>query len=138
MKILLINGPNLNLLGKREPQIYGDISFEDYFIKLQFNFKDVELSHVQSNHEGDLIDHLQQADQDFNAVVINAGGLSHTSIALGDTIKAISIPVVEVHISNTFSREAYRHHSYLSAGAKGVIVGFGLNSYKLAITALLP
>ena len=138
MKILIINGPNLNLLGKREPGIYGNLSFEDYFENLQLRFKDSKLSYFQSNIEGELIDRLQKADEEeFDGIVLNAAAYTHTSVGIGDAIKAIKTPVVEVHISNTFSREDFRHTSYISPNAKGVIIGFGLHSYDLAINSLL-
>ena len=137
LKILVINGPNLNLLGKREPEVYGSQSFEDYFSKLQFQFKQTELSYFQSNTEGEIITKIQKADGVFDGIVLNAGAYTHTSIAIADAIAAIDIPVVEVHISNTFAREDFRHHSYLSPNARGVILGFGLNSYDLAIQSFL-
>lgn len=138
MKILIINGPNLNLLGKREPGIYGNLSFEDYFENLQLRFKDSKLFYFQSNIEGELIDRLQKADEEeFDGIVLNAAAYTHTSVGIGDAIKAIKTPVVEVHISNTFSREDFRHTSYISPNAKGVIIGFGLHSYDLAIDSLL-
>ncbi len=135
MKLIIINGPNLNLLGTREPDTYGKESFEDYFSKLQFQFRDIELSYFQSNTEGHIIDQIQQADKNFDGIVLNAAAYTHTSIGIGDAVKAISIPVVEVHISNTFSREKFRHSSFISAHAKGVIIGFGLQSYDLAISS---
>ncbi len=137
MKLLIINGPNLNLLGSREPETYGNQSFEDYFSKLQFQFRDVELSYFQSNIEGELIGKLQEADKMFDGIILNAAAYTHTSVGIGDAIKAIKTPVVEVHISNTFSREKFRHKSYLSPNAKGIIIGFGLQSYDLAITSFL-
>ncbi|QED36775.1 3-dehydroquinate dehydratase [Antarcticibacterium arcticum] len=137
MKLLIINGPNLNLLGTREPDTYGKESFEDYFSKLQFKFRETELSYYQSNIEGELIDRLQQADKEFDGVILNAAAYTHTSIGIGDAVKAISIPVVEVHISNTFSRESFRHTSYISANAKGIIIGFGLPVYDLAIQSFI-
>ena len=133
MKLIIINGPNLNLLGKREPDIYGDQSFEDYFSKLQFKFKDHELAYYQSNIEGEIITKLQESDGVFDGVILNAGAYTHTSIGIGDAIKAVGVPVIEVHISNTFSREEFRHQSYISPNAAGVILGFGLKSYELAI-----
>lgn len=137
MKLIIINGPNLNLLGTREPDTYGNQSFEDYFSKLQFQFRDAELSHFQSNIEGELIDELQKADKDFDGIILNAAAYTHTSIGIGDAVKAISTPVIEVHISNTFSREKFRHKSYISLNAKGVIIGFGLQSYELAISSFI-
>lgn len=137
MKLIIINGPNLNLLGSREPETYGKESFEAYFSQLQFQFRDIELSFYQSNIEGELIDEIQRADKEFDGIVLNAAAYTHTSIGIGDAVKAISTPVVEVHISNTFSRETFRHSSYISANAKGVIIGFGLQSYDLAISSFL-
>tara|TARA_R110002020_G_scaffold42212_8_gene123967 strand:- start:186 stop:620 length:435 start_codon:yes stop_codon:yes gene_type:complete len=137
LKILVINGPNLNLLGKREPEVYGNQSFEDYFSKLQFQFQQTELSYFQSNTEGEIINKIQKADGVFDGIVLNAGAYTHTSIAIADAIAAIETPVIEVHISNTFAREDFRHHSYLSPNARGVILGFGLNSYDLAIKSFL-
>jgi len=137
MKILILNGPNLNLLGKREPGIYGSKTFEAYFETLKSTFPLLELSYFQSNHEGDLVTKIQDADDAFDGVVLNAGAYTHTSVAIGDAIKAISTPVIEVHISNTFAREAFRHNSYISPNAKGVILGFGMDSYKLAIQSFL-
>lgn len=133
MKILIINGPNLNLLGTREPDIYGAVTFEDYLTQLQFRFKALELSYFQSNHEGELIDKLQEAQENFQGVILNAAAYTHTSIAIADTVKAIKIPVVEVHISNIHTREDFRKHSYIAPYTKGVIVGFGLEGYALAI-----
>lgn len=137
LKILIINGPNLNLLGKREPDVYGNRSFEDYFSQLQFKFKETELSYFQSNSEGDLITEIQKADEVFDGIVLNAAAYTHTSVGIGDAIAAISTPVIEVHISNVFERESFRHHSYISKHAQGVILGFGLKSYELAIQSYL-
>lgn len=136
-RIQIINGPNLNLLGKREPSVYGNQSFEDYLLELKKNFPQVDLVYFQSNIEGEIIDKLHEVGFDVDGIVLNAGAYTHTSIAIADAIKAITSDVVEVHISNVFERESYRHHSYLSAVCKGCIVGFGLDSYKLAINALL-
>ena len=133
MKLLILNGPNLNLLGKREPGIYGSQTFEQYFEKLKTKFTSVDLDYKQSNYEGDLVTAIQNADGIYDGVVLNAGAYTHTSVAIGDAIKAVKVPVVEVHISNTFAREAFRHQSYISPNAKGVILGFGLQSYELAI-----
>lgn len=133
MKILILNGPNLNLLGTREPSVYGSQTFEDYFKTLQAKFNNVDLEYQQSNHEGDLVTAIQKADGVYDGVILNAGAYTHTSIAIGDAIKAVDVPVIEVHISNTFAREAFRHQSYISPNAKGVILGFGLLSYDLAI-----
>ncbi|WP_074406308.1 MULTISPECIES: type II 3-dehydroquinate dehydratase [Aquimarina] len=133
MKLLILNGPNLNLLGKREPEVYGNQTFDEFFTQLQSDFSALELSYYQSNIEGELITKIQEADDCCDGVILNAGAYTHTSIGIGDAIKAISIPVVEVHISNTFGREEFRHQSYISPNAKGVILGFGLQSYILAI-----
>lgn len=137
MKILIINGPNLNMLGKREPEIYGNETFEDYFTKLQFKYTETELSYFQSNIEGELISKLHEANETFDGVILNGAAYTHTSVGLGDAMAAIAVPVIEVHISNTFARESFRHQSYLSKYAKGVIVGFGLQSYDLAIQHFL-
>ncbi|RRJ92773.1 type II 3-dehydroquinate dehydratase [Paenimyroides tangerinum] len=133
MKIIIINGPNLNLLGKREPTIYGNETFENYFNTLKSQFKNIELSYYQSNIEGELIDKIQEVGFEHDGIIINAGGYTHTSIAIADAISSISTPVIEVHISNTFARESFRHKSFLSNVCKGIIIGFGLDSYKLAI-----
>jgi 3-dehydroquinate dehydratase II len=137
MKIIIINGPNLNLLGKREPEIYGNQNFENYFNQLQAKYSEVQLFYYQSNIEGELINKLQEKGFDFDGIVLNAGAYTHTSIGIGDCIKAIKTPVVEVHISNTFSRESFRHQSYISPNAKGVIIGFGLLSYDLALESFM-
>ena len=137
MKILIINGPNLNLLGVREPGIYGDSSFESYLPKLKERFPDIELEYYQSNIEGKLIDKMQEVGFTFDGIVLNAGAYTHTSIALADCIKAISTPVIEVHISNVHSREEFRHRSMISGVCRGVIAGFGLDSYRLAVEALI-
>ena len=133
MKILIINGPNLNLLGTRESEVYGSESFESYFETLQNQFYTIELSYFQSNIEGELISKLQEVGFSFDGIILNAGAYTHTSIGIADAIKAITTPVVEVHISNTFSRETFRHQSFISPHAKGVIIGFGLKSYELAL-----
>ena len=133
MNLIIINGPNLNLLGKREPEVYGNETFETYFEKLKAKFSTIKLSYFQSNIEGELIDKIQEVGFSFDGIILNAGAYTHTSIGIADAIKAISSPVVEVHISNTFSRESFRHQSYISPNAKGVIIGFGLQSYDLAI-----
>jgi 3-dehydroquinate dehydratase-2 len=137
MKIMIINGPNLNLLGKREPEVYGSTTFEDYFGQLQNKFDTIQLEYYQSNIEGELIDKIQEVGFSYDGIIINAGAYTHTSIGIGDAIKAIETPVVEVHISNTFNREDFRHVSHISPGAKGVILGFGLSSYELAIQSFL-
>jgi 3-dehydroquinate dehydratase II len=137
MKIVIINGPNLNLLGKREPKIYGSQTFEDYLEILKSKFPTVELTYFQNNIEGELIGKIQEFGFSYDGIILNAGAYTHTSIGIGDAIKSITTPVVEVHISNTFSRESFRHQSYISGNAKGVILGFGMKSYELAITSFL-
>ncbi|UII76343.1 type II 3-dehydroquinate dehydratase [Flagellimonas sp. HMM57] len=137
MKLIIINGPNLNLLGKREPEVYGSTTFKEYFSKLQAKFEAVELEHFQSNIEGELIDKLQEVGFSYDGIILNAASYTHTSVGIGDAVKAIEAPVVEVHISNTFKREEFRHVSYISSGAKGVVLGFGLQSYDLAIQSFL-
>lgn len=137
MKIIIINGPNLNLLGKREPEIYGNLDFETYFKILQAKYPSLDLHYFQSNVEGEIINKLQEVGFSFDGVVLNAGAYTHTSIAIGDCIKSIKTPVIEVHISNTFSRETFRHQSYISSNAKGVIIGFGLKSYELGLQSFL-
>ena len=133
MKILILNGPNLNLLGKREPAIYGNLTFEEFYNSLKKKYADVELYYFQSNIEGELRDKLHEVGFSFDGVILNAGAYTHTSVAIGDAIKGIQTPVIEVHISNVHAREEFRHHSYIAANAKGVIAGFGLKSYDLAI-----
>lgn len=137
MKICIINGPNLNLLGIREKSIYGDRSFEVYLEELKALFPNVELDYFQSNIEGELIDKLHAVGFDYDGILLNAGAYTHTSIAIGDALAGITTPVVEVHISNVHSRESFRAHSYISAKSKGVISGFGLDSYRLAIASFL-
>lgn len=137
MKLIIINGPNLNLLGKREPGIYGNQTFTEFFTALQFRFKEVELAYFQSNIEGEIITKIQEADENYDGVILNAGAYTHTSIGIADAIKAVETPVVEVHISNTFGREEFRHQSFISPNAKGVILGFGVQSYILAIQSFL-
>lgn len=137
MRIIIINGPNLNLLGKREPDVYGNQTFEDYFVHLQQNYPDIDLTYYQSNIEGEIIDKIQEVGFLFDGIILNAAAYTHTSIGIGDAVKAINSLVVEVHISNTFSRETFRHQSYISPNAKGVIVGFGLKSYELALLSFL-
>ncbi|WP_138483393.1 type II 3-dehydroquinate dehydratase [Dyadobacter bucti] len=132
-KILILNGPNLNLLGKREPGVYGNQSFEDYFQTLKSAFPDTELHYFQSNHEGALIDKIHETGFSFDGIVINAGGYTHTSIALADALSAVTTPAVEVHISNIHARESFRHHSYLTSRCKGMICGLGLKGYELAV-----
>lgn len=137
MKVIIINGPNLNLLGNRENNIYGNETFIDFFQKLQEKFSNVELSHFQSNIEGEIIDKIQETGYDYDGIILNAAAYTHTSIGIADAVKAITAPVVEVHISNTFSRENFRHKSYISPNVNGVIVGFGLQSYELALQSLV-
>ncbi|MEX0997416.1 MAG: type II 3-dehydroquinate dehydratase [Flavobacteriaceae bacterium] len=137
MKIIIINGPNLNLLGKREKDIYGSKSFDDFFVEMQFQFRDLELSYYQSNIEGELIDKIQEVGYSYDGIVLNAAAYTHTSVGIGDAVKAIETPVIEVHISNTFSREDFRHKSFIAPNAKGIIAGFGLQSYELAIQSFL-
>lgn len=137
MQIIIINGPNLNLLGKREPEVYGSKTFEEYFTRLQSKFTGVELTYFQSNIEGELIDKIQEVGFSFDGIILNAAAYTHTSVGIGDAIRAIETPVIEVHISNTFKREDFRHISHISAGAKGIILGFGLQSYDLAIQSFL-
>ena len=133
MKVLIINGPNLNLLGKREPEVYGSITFEEYFQEIKAKFPTMKLSYYQSNIEGELIDKIHEVGFSYDGIVINAGAYTHTSVALRDAISGIETPVIEVHISNTHQREEFRHHSFISPVCKGVILGFGLNSYRLAL-----
>lgn len=137
MKILIINGPNLNLLGVREKGIYGDSSFESCYQTLKAHYPQVEFDYFQSNHEGALIDEIHRQGFDVDGIVLNAGAYTHTSIAIADAIRAVKSPVVEVHISNVHSRESYRHVSMIAPACKGVIAGFGLDSYRLAVEALL-
>ncbi len=137
MKLIIINGPNLNLLGNRENDIYGSKSFDDFFVEMQFKYRDIELQFYQSNIEGNLIDKIQEAASEFKGIILNAAAYTHTSVGIGDAVRAIDIPVVEVHISNTFSREEFRHTSHIAPYTKGVITGFGLQSYELAIQSFL-
>lgn len=137
MKIAIINGPNLNLLGKREPEIYGSQTFEDYFEILKNKFLQIEFTYYQSNIEGELIGKIQEFGFNYDGIILNAGAYTHTSVGIGDAIKAVTTPVIEVHISNTYARESFRHQSYISGNAKGVILGFGMKSYDLAIQSFL-
>ncbi len=137
MKIIIINGPNLNLLGKREPEVYGNITFTDYFNELKLKYPSIDLQYFQSNIEGELIDKIQEAGFTYDGIILNAAAYTHTSVGIGDAVKAISTSVIEVHISNTFSRETFRHQSFISANAKGIIIGFGLKSYELALQSFL-
>lgn len=135
--ILIVNGPNLNLLGVREPQVYGNRTFEDYFQELKRQYPQIALEYYQSNVEGELINKLQEVGFSYDGIILNAGGYSHTSVAIHDAIAAITTPVVEVHISNIYAREEYRHHSLLSGACKGIICGLGLQGYDLAIQSLI-
>jgi len=133
MKIIIINGPNLNLLGKREPEIYGSQTFEEYLQLLKNDFPNVDLHYFQSNIEGEIIGKIQETGFSFDGIILNAAAYTHTSVGIGDAVKAVKTPVIEVHISNTFSRESFRHQSYISPNAQGIIIGFGMESYKLAL-----
>ena len=137
MKILIINGPNLNLLGVREKSIYGEQSFEDYLAKLRKRYAEVEIDYFQSNVEGEIINKLHEVGFSIDGIILNAGGYTHTSISIADAVKAIHVPVIEVHISNILAREEFRHISFISPNAKGSIMGFGLDSYRLAVESLL-
>ncbi len=137
MKIQIINGPNLNMLGTREPSVYGSVTFLDYLSTLRASYPEVEIGYFQSNIEGELIDCIQQVGFDVEGIILNAGAYTHTSIALQDAIRSVKSPVVEVHISNVHSREEFRHRSMIACACKGVICGFGMNSYRLALEALL-
>ncbi|MDT0557448.1 type II 3-dehydroquinate dehydratase [Ichthyenterobacterium sp. W332] len=135
--LIIINGPNLNLLGKREPNIYGSLSFTEFLQEIKQKYSEIKIEYFQSNIEGELIDKLQSVGFSYDGIILNAAAYTHTSVGIGDAVKAIKTPVVEVHISNTFSREEFRHHSYISPNAKGVILGFGLQSYELAIESFM-
>ncbi len=137
MKIYIINGPNLNLLGKRETSIYGQITFEDYLVQLKSEFPQLQINYYQSNVEGEIINKLHEIGFSYDGIILNAGGYTHTSVAIADAVKAIETPVIEVHISNIFSREDFRHVSLIAPSAKGSIIGFGMDSYRLAIQGLL-
>lgn len=137
MKIIIINGPNLNLLGKREPEVYGNTTFQEYYDSLKIRYPLIVLEYYQSNIEGELIDKIQEVGFSYDGIILNAAAYTHTSVGIGDAVKAISSPVIEVHISNTFSRETFRHQSFISANAKGIIIGFGLKSYELALQSFL-
>ncbi len=137
MKIIIINGPNLNLLGKREPGIYGNLTFEEFYKELQNKYVNVELQYFQSNIEGEIIDKIQETGFTYDGIILNAAAYTHTSVGIGDAIKAIQTPVIEVHISNVYQRESFRHQSFISPNAKGVIAGFGLQSYELALLSLI-
>jgi len=137
MKIIIINGPNLNLLGKRETSIYGTNTFEDYFNQLKSQFKQIELTYFQSNIEGELIDKIHETGFSYDGIVLNAAAYTHTSVGIGDAVKGVETPVVEVHISNVYERESFRHTSYIAPNVKGIIAGFGLQSYELAIRSFI-
>ena len=137
MKIIIINGPNLNLLGKREPNVYGTNSFEDYFESLQHRYSTIDFFYFQSNIEGEIIDKLHEVGFNYDGIILNAAAYTHTSVGIGDAVKGIETPVVEVHISNVHAREEFRHQSFIAANAKGVIAGFGLKSYELAVQSFL-
>ena len=137
MKIIIINGPNLNLLGKREPEVYGSASFIDYFSTLQKSYPELDLDYFQSNIEGEIIDKLHEVGFDHDGIILNAAAYTHTSVGIGDAVKAIRTPVIEVHISNIHAREEFRHTSFIAPNAKGVIFGFGLKGYELAIQSFL-
>lgn len=134
---MLVNGPNLNLLGKREPGIYGSSSFDDYLQQLRARYPQIDIIYYQSNHEGDIIDKIHEYGFNADGIILNAGAYTHTSVAIADAIRAVTAPVIEVHISNVHQREEFRHHSYLSAACRGIIVGFGLDSYRLALESFL-
>lgn len=136
-KLIIINGPNLNLLGKREPNIYGSLSFTEFLEEVQSKYTGIHIDYFQSNIEGELIDKLQEIGFTYDGIILNAAAYTHTSIGIGDAVKAIETPVVEVHISNTFGREEFRHESFISPNARGIILGFGLQSYELAIQSFL-
>ena len=137
MQIIIINGPNLNLLGNREPDTYGDTSFQIYFEQLKTVFPTLEIHYYQSNIEGEIINKLHEVGFTYDGIVLNAGGYTHTSVAISDAIAAIEVPVVEVHISNVHAREDYRHHSLLAKNCKGIVTGFGLKSYEMAVDSFL-
>ena len=137
MKILILNGPNLNLLGKREPEIYGSTTFEEFFETLTAEYSEVDLDYFQSNHEGALIDKIHEVGFTFDGIVFNAGGYTHTSVALADAVSGVTTPVIEVHISDVMAREKFRHHSYLTPVCKGHFIGLGLDGYKAAIDQLI-
>lgn len=133
MRILILNGPNLNLLGKREPEIYGNQTFEEYFVTLKEQYVGVDLEYYQSNHEGNLIDKIHEVGFEYQGIILNAGGYTHTSVALADAVKGVTTPVIEVHISNIMERESFRHHSYLTPVCAGHYIGLGLDGYNKAI-----
>jgi 3-dehydroquinate dehydratase II len=137
MKLIIINGPNLNLLGKREPSVYGSESFDDFYHLIQNEFSSIQIDYYQSNVEGEIINKLHEVGFSYDGIILNAGGYTHTSVAIGDAVAAIRTPVIEVHISNTYARESFRHESMIAPHAKGIIIGFGLNSYRLAVQSFV-
>ena len=137
MKIIIINGPNLNLLGTREPGIYGSQTFESFLAEMKAKYPSVEIDYFQSNIEGEIIGKIQETGFSYDGIILNAAAYTHTSVGIGDAVKAIETPVIEVHISNTFAREEFRHQSFISAHAKGIVIGFGLKSYELALQSFL-
>ena len=136
-KLIIINGPNLNLLGTREPELYGSLSFTEFLDELKSKYSSIHIDYYQSNVEGELINKLHDVGFSYDGIILNAAAYTHTSVGIGDAVKAIEVPVVEVHISNTFAREEFRHQSFVSPNSKGVILGFGLQSYELAIQSFL-
>jgi len=137
MKVIIINGPNLNLLGKREPSVYGNETFEDYFKQLEKKFPEVALTYFQSNIEGEIIDKIHETGFDFDGIILNAAAYTHTSVSIADAVKGVETPVIEVHISNVYQRESFRHTSYIAPNVRGIIAGFGLQSYELALRSFL-
>lgn len=137
MKLIIINGPNLNLLGTREPDLYGNKTFEEYLNELKSKFTTTRIDYFQSNIEGELIDKIQQVGFSYDGIILNAAAYTHTSVGISDAVKAITTPVIEVHISNTFSRETFRHQSYISPNAAGIVIGFGLKSYEVALKSFI-
>lgn len=136
-QLIILNGPNLNLLGTREPEIYGSLSFTEFLAELREKYTDLKLDYFQSNVEGEIINKLHEVGFEYDGIILNAAAYTHTSVGIGDAVKAIETPVIEVHISNTYSREEFRHQSFISPNAKGVILGFGLQSYELAIQSFI-
>jgi len=137
MKVIIINGPNLNLLGKREPSVYGNETFDAYFKQLEKIFSQVDLTYFQSNIEGEIIDKIHETGFSFDGIILNAAAYTHTSVGIADAVKGVETPVVEVHISNVYERESYRHKSYIAPNVRGIITGFGLRSYELALRSFL-
>ncbi len=137
MKVIIINGPNLNLLGKREPTVYGNETFDAYFKQLERNFPQVDLTYFQSNIEGEIIDKIHETGFSFDGIILNAAAYTHTSVGIADAVKGVETPVIEVHISNVYERESYRHKSYIAPNVRGIITGFGLRSYELALRSFL-